>query len=157
MRIGIGYDIHNLINRRRLIIGGVEIPYKKGLLGHSDGDVLIHSIIDAILGAAGLGDIGEYFPDSDKKYKDISSLYLLEETYKILRKKKFKINNIDSIIIAEEPKLYKHKDIMRKKISDVLKISKEKINIKAKTNEGQGLVGKGKAIVSISFVSILKP
>lgn len=151
-KIGFGYDIHRLVRGRKLILGGVEIKHNLGLLGHSDGDVLIHSIIDALLGALSLGDIGEYFPDTDEKYKNISSLVLLKEVAKILKKKNAKINSIDTVIIAEKPKLMDCKEEMKKNIARALGISIDKINIKAKTNEGIGDTGKGKAIVSYTVI-----
>ena len=147
-RVGHGYDVHRLGENRRLILGGVEIPNDNtGLIGHSDADVLIHAIIDALLGAAGLGDIGEHFPDSDGKYKDISSVILLEETAKLI-KKDYIISNIDCIIVLEKPKLSKYKDMIRENLSEVLKIDKSDINIKAKTEEGLGFTGTGQGIAA---------
>ena len=145
-KIGHGYDVHRLCENRRLIVGGVEIPYVNekgeniGLLGHSDADVLIHAVIDALLGAAGLGDIGTHFPDSDNKYKNISSMILLEETAEII-KKDYSISNIDCAVILEEPKLVKYKDEIREKLSAALGIEKSDVNIKAKTEEGLGFTG----------------
>lgn len=146
MRIGIGYDVHRLVEDRKLIIGGVEIPFEKGLLGHSDADVLLHSIMDALLGAAAEGDIGRHFPDTDKQYKGISSIKLLEKVKEILDKDGFNIINIDSIIIAQKPKMAPYIENMRKSISDVLSITIEQINIKATTEEGLGFTGDGNGI-----------
>jgi len=148
MRIGFGYDVHPLILGRKLILGGEVIPYQRGLDGHSDADVLIHSLIDALLGAAGEGDIGQHFPDNDKQYKNISSLVLLESTYEKLKRKKFAINNIDVSVVLEEI------TSMKNNIAQVLKISSEKINIKAKTNEKMGFIGRKEGIVSYCVVSL---
>ncbi|MEA3475596.1 MAG: 2-C-methyl-D-erythritol 2,4-cyclodiphosphate synthase [Candidatus Cloacimonadota bacterium] len=146
MKIGFGYDVHPLVKGRKLILGGVEIPFEKGLSGHSDGDALIHAIIDALLGAASLGDIGSYFPDTDKKYRDISSLILLEETGKILANKKFHIINIDSTIVLEKPKLQIYIPEMKYNIAEKLDIKEDQISIKATREEGLGFVGKGEGI-----------
>ena len=154
MKTGIGYDIHKLISGRKLILGGVEIPHLKGLLGHTDADVLIHAIIDALLGAGGLGDIGEHFPDSDPKWKDMNSLELLKIVQKTLCEKKIRINNIDCTIIAEEPKLGKYFNEMKKNISAILDIKENAINLKAKTNEGLGPVGNKEAICAFAVASL---
>jgi len=146
MKIGIGYDVHRFAKNRKLIIGGVEIPYKKGLLGHSDADVLLHAITDALLGAAGLGDIGEHFPDKDPEYKGISSILLLKKTASLLKEKGYKIVNIDSIVITEEPKLSPYKDEMKKNIAEALEISPENVNVKGKTEEKLGFTGRKKGI-----------
>lgn len=148
MRTGIGYDIHKLVSGRKLILGGVEIPYEKGLSGHSDADVLTHAIIDALLGAAGLGDIGKHFPDSDPQWKDADSLKLLEMTNTLIKEKKFNIGNIDCIVIAEMPKLQPHTEKMKTTLANVLGISMDKINIKSKTNEGLGEIGEQEAIAA---------
>lgn len=140
-RTGLGYDVHKLVKGRKLILGGVEIPHTMGLDGHSDADVLLHAICDAILGAAGFEDIGHQFPNTDAKYKDISSLLLLKESYKLV-KKKWKVENIDCMIILEEPKIYKHVPEMKKNISKILKT--KNISIKATTSEGLGFVGQKK-------------
>ncbi|MDD5595185.1 MAG: 2-C-methyl-D-erythritol 2,4-cyclodiphosphate synthase [Candidatus Omnitrophica bacterium] len=155
-RIGIGYDIHRLVEGRKLFIGGVEIPYHKGLLGHSDADVLLHAICDALLGACGQGDIGEHFPDTDPKYRDIASTKLLEEACEIIKGKGFLIGNIDSVIIAEEPKLLPLRNKIIKKISQLLKINEEKISLKAKTNEGLDAIGQGQAIACYAVALIEK-
>lgn len=155
-RIGLGYDIHKLEEKRKLILGGIEIPFEKGLYGHSDADVLIHSIIDAMLGALALGDIGTYFPDTDDKYKDISSIILLKEVDKLIHEKKYKINNIDCNIIAQKPKLRPYIDLIKKSLSEVLKIDADLISIKAKTNEKMDSVGELKAIEAHSIVMLIK-
>lgn len=136
MLVGIGYDIHRLVKKRKLIIGGVEIPYDKGLTGHSDADVLIHAICDALLGAATCGDIGEHFPDTDERFKDISSIKLLEQTFSMVDEKGYSVNNIDTVIIADRPKLAPYKGKMREIIAKILRIDSDKINIKAATEEG---------------------
>jgi len=136
MQIGIGYDIHKLVKRRKLVLGGVNIPHTKGLLGYSDADVLTHAICDALLGAASCGDIGEHFPDTDKQFKGISSLKLLEKTLTIIKGKGYSVNNVDTIIIAEKPKLTNYKKKIKEKIAKTLKINSGAVNIKATTEEG---------------------
>ena len=155
MRIGFGYDSHKLVEGRKLIIGGVDIPFEKGLLGHSDADVLCHAIIDAIIGALGLGDIGKHFPDSDKRWENASSIDLLSTTLKMLQEKGFEISWIDSTIIAERPKLLPFIEGMKKNISKA-GVPIDLINIKAKTNEGMGFIGKGEGIAA-QAVCLLKP
>ncbi len=147
-----GYDVHRLVKGRRLILGGVEVPFGRGLLGHSDGDVLLHAICDALLGAAGKGDIGQHFPDADPMYRDISSLVLLDKTKEII--KEYRINNIDSIIVAQEPKLASYLEKMKENIAKVLKIEKGKINIKATTTERLGSIGRGEGIAAYAAVSV---
>ena len=142
MRIGMGYDVHKLVEDRKLIIGGVEIPFEKGLLGHSDADVLLHAIMDSLLGACALGDIGRHFPDTDIKYKGISSINLLEETGRIIFENGYSINNIDATIIAQKPKMSPHIETMRKNIAKALNIDINQINIKATTEEGLGFTEK---------------
>lgn len=154
MRVGFGYDVHPFIMGRKLILGGEIIPYSKGLSGHSDADVIIHSLIDALLGAAGEGDIGQHFPDDDEQYKNISSLKLLKKTDELLKTKRLRVNNIDISIILEEPRLSPYILQMRKNISKVLNLSVEKINIKATTSEKMGFVGRKEGIVSYCVVSI---
>lgn len=154
MRVGIGYDVHKLVRNRKLIIGGVDIPYEKGLLGHSDGDVLLHAIKDSILGAAALGDIGKHFPDTDPKYKGANSLELLKEVSILIDLKGYVINNLDAIIIAEKPKMAAYIEEMRKNIGSALRIEIDRINIKATTTEGLGFVGIGKGIAAKSIASI---
>lgn len=151
-RIGQGFDIHKLEEGRKLILGGIELEYEKGLIGHSDADALTHSIIDALLGALALGDIGTHFPDNDPKYKDIDSLILLKEVYKIVKTKGYKINNLDNTIFAQEPKMKPYIPSMRKKLSDILEIDIDLISIKAKTMEGQDSVGNKQAISCQSIV-----
>lgn len=150
MRIGTGYDVHKLVEGRKLILGGVEIPYSKGLLGHSDADVLIHSIMDSLLGAAALGDIGKHFPDTSEKYKDISSIKLLKEIKLILESEGYKIGNIDATIIAQKPKLAKYIEEMRKNIAKALDIDVKYISVKATTEEGLGFTGREEGISSQS-------
>ena len=146
MRIGLGCDTHRLVEGRKLILGGIEIEHSKGLLGHSDADALIHAVIDAVLGAAGLGDIGTLFPDTDAKYKDISSLVLLEEAGRRVREEGFEIVNIDTIIIAQKPKMAPYKALMAQKMAEVLQIDASRINVKAKTNENMGFTGREEGI-----------
>ncbi len=146
MRIGMGYDVHRLIEGRDLILGGVKIPYEKGLLGHSDADVLIHAVMDALLGAAALGDIGRHFPDTDPKYQGISSIRLLEQVAVLLDEQQYLVENIDATIIAQRPKMLPHIETMRKNIAEALKISADQVNIKATTEEGLGFTGTGEGI-----------
>ena len=141
MRIGMGYDVHKLVPDRKLIMGGVEIPYEKGLLGHSDADVLLHAIMDALLGAAALGDIGKHFPDTDPAYKGISSIKLLEHVRTLIEEKGFVIENIDATIIAQKPKLLPYIDTMIKNVAEALEIGEDQVNIKATTEEGLGFTG----------------
>jgi len=148
IRVGIGYDIHRLEEGHRLILGGVEIPFEKGLLGWSDADVIVHAVIDALLGAAGLGDIGTWFPPGDQKYRSISSLILLQETRKTLIDQGWQIVNIDVSIVAEEPKLAPFIDKMRKQFAQTLGIEEQRIGLKATTSEGLGPVGQGEAIAA---------
>ena len=156
MRVGIGYDVHKLVEKRKLIIGGVEIPHDKGLLGHSDADVLIHAIMDSILGALGLGDIGKHFPDTDEKYKNISSMVLLEEVWNIMSAKGYKIGNIDSIIVAQSPKMAPYIDTMKENIARVLNVSIDNINIKATTTEELGFEGNKKGMSAHSVCMLLR-
>lgn len=155
-RVGNGYDVHKLAEGRKLILGGVEIAYGKGLLGHSDADVLIHSIMDALLGACGESDIGNHFPDNDMSYKGISSLVLLEKVKGILCNKGYRIANIDSIIVAEKPKLSPYIDEMKEKISDILQLDKDCIGIKATTSEGLGFTGRGDGIAAYAVAGIYR-
>lgn len=147
MRIGIGYDSHRLVTGRSLMLGGVTIPFEKGLLGHSDGDVLTHAIIDAIIGALGLGDIGKHFPDTDSKYKDASSVEMLKHIVDLAVSNGFEVSWIDSTVVAEKPKLFPYIEPMKKAISQS-GIKPELINIKAKTNEGMGFIGSGEGIAA---------
>ncbi len=148
MRIGMGYDVHRLTEGRRLILGGVDIPWEKGLLGHSDADVLIHAVMDALLGAAALGDIGKHFPDTDPAYKGISSLKLLGHTAGLLSENGFSIGNIDATIIAQKPKMAPHIPAMRRNMAAVLEIPESRLNIKATTEEELGFTGRGEGIAS---------
>ena len=156
LRIGFGYDVHKLVKDRDLILGGVKIPYEKGLLGHSDADVLVHGIMDSILGALAFGDIGKHFPDTDDEYKDIESLLLLERVYKIMRESSYEIGNIDSTIAAQDPKLAPYIEEMRKNISEILNTDITNINIKATTTEELGFVGRKEGISSYSVCLLRK-
>jgi 2-C-methyl-D-erythritol 2,4-cyclodiphosphate synthase len=156
MRIGIGYDVHRLAVGRKLILGGVVIPFEKGLLGHSDADVLVHAVCDALLGAAGLGDIGSHFPDSDPKYKNISSIKLLAATNTMVRHQGFTPANIDTIIFAEAPKMGPYRNNMQQKLAHTLDVDAGCINIKATTTEGLGMIGAGDGIAAMS-VALLMP
>lgn len=148
MRIGIGYDVHKLVEDRKLILGGVEIPHTLGLLGHSDADVLLHAIMDAILGAVGLGDIGKHFPDSDEKYKGISSLKLLEEVSALVQQEGYVVGNIDATIIAQQPKLRPYIEEMETNIAKTLQIAVSQVNVKATTEEHLGFTGREEGISS---------
>lgn len=155
MRIGNGYDVHKLTESRKLILGGVEIPYEKGLLGHSDADVLVHAIMDAVLGALAKGDIGKLFPDSSEEFKDISSIFLLKKVNEVLKKENYAIINIDSIIVAQAPKLAPYINDMRKNIAEALETDAENISVKATTTEKLGFEGRGEGISSYA-VCLLK-
>ncbi len=157
MRIGMGYDVHKLVADRDLIIGGVKIPYEKGLLGHSDADVLLHAISDALLGAAALGDIGKHFPDTDPKYKGISSILLLEEVGALLEENCYFIENIDATIIAQAPKMRPYIDKMRANIAKALGIDISQVNVKATTEEGLGFTGTGEGISSQAICLLTSP
>lgn len=156
MRVGMGYDVHRLVPGRKLIMGGVEIPYEKGLLGHSDADVLVHAIMDALLGAAALGDIGKHFPDTDPKYEGISSLKLLEHVGALLEENGYIIENIDATMIAQRPKMRPYIDRMRDNIASALKIETEQVNVKATTEEGLGFTGAGTGISSQAVCALEK-
>ncbi len=157
MRIGMGYDVHRLVEGRRLIMGGVEIPYEKGLLGHSDADVLLHAVMDALLGAAALGDIGKHFPDTDPAYKGISSIELLKHVGNLLEENRFLIENIDATISAQAPKMRPHIDLMRENIAAALGIETEQVNVKATTEEGLGFTGSGEGISSQAICMLTSP
>ena len=148
MRIGQGYDVHKLVEGRDLILGGVTVPYEKGLLGHSDADVLVHAVMDALLGAAALGDIGQHFPDTDPKYKGISSIALLKEVGALLEKEGYIIENIDATIIAQRPKLAAYRPQMAKNIAEALHLEVNQVSVKATTEEGLGFTGSGEGISS---------
>ncbi|MGM9973600.1 MAG: 2-C-methyl-D-erythritol 2,4-cyclodiphosphate synthase [Clostridiaceae bacterium] len=156
MRVGLGYDVHKLVEGRKLIIGGVLIPYEKGLLGHSDADVLLHAIMDALLGAAALGDIGRHFPDTSGEFKDISSVYLLGEVKKLLDRNGYTLGNIDATIIAQKPKMAPYIPKMIAVIADTLKVDEALINIKATTEEGLGFTGSGEGISSQCICLLIK-
>ncbi len=156
MRVGIGYDVHQLQAERKLILGGVQIPFDKGLLGHSDADVLIHAIIDAMLGALALGDIGKYFPDSDARYKGISSMDLLEKVFKLIQQKGWHIGNIDSVIMAEKPKLGPYIPEMIGNIAKSLQIEPEQASVKATTTEKLGFVGREEGIAAQAIVTLTR-
>lgn len=155
-RIGFGFDAHRLVNGRPLILGGINVPYKLGLEGHSDADVLIHSLMDAILGAMGKGDIGAHFPDSDPAYKGIDSTLLLKRVMELVNREGYVINNADNTIVAQRPKLAPHIQDMRDRLSQVLGIPLDRINIKATTTEGMGFCGRGEGIAAYSVVSLVK-
>ncbi len=157
MRIGMGYDVHKLVSGRKLVLGGIEIPFEKGLLGHSDADVLVHALCDAILGAAGLGDIGMHFPDTDPEFKNIYSMKLLARTYEMIKSNGFSIMNVDCTVLAEAPKLLPYKDAMREKIAQTIHSAPECVNIKATTTEGLGIIGEGQGIgaMCIALIGIL--
>jgi 2-C-methyl-D-erythritol 2,4-cyclodiphosphate synthase len=153
-RIGHGFDVHKLVEGRKLILGGVEIPSAKGLLGHSDADVLLHAICDALLGAAALGDIGKHFPDTDARYKGISSLKLLQHVGELLSTSGYSVGNIDSTLVLEKPKIAPHVEMMREKIAVALKISASQVSVKATTNEGMGFIGVGEGAVAYAVAMI---
>jgi len=154
MRAGIGFDIHKLVEGRKLILGGIEVPYHKGLLGHSDGDVVIHAIIDAVLGAAALGDIGTHFPDTSDEFRGISSVKLLRSTIRMLEDKGLGVKNIDATIIAEEPKLLPYIPDMREVLAKEIGIEKDRVSIKAKTSEGLGVIGERNAIACLAIALV---
>ena len=156
MRVGIGYDVHALVPGRDLVLGGVKIPFPLGLAGHSDADVLVHAIIDALLGGAGLGDIGYHFPDQDQAYKNISSLLLLEKTKEKFMPVGLRVNNMDATIIAEKPRLADYIKFMRENIAKTLKMDKTGINIKATTTEGLGSIGRGEGIAAQAVCTLIK-
>lgn len=156
MRVGMGYDVHKLVEGRELILGGVNIPYERGLLGHSDADVLLHAIMDALLGAAALGDIGKHFPDTDQKYKGISSIKLLQHVGKLLDEHLYIIENIDATIIAQKPKMRPYIEQMQENIAKALNLEVDQVNVKATTEEGLGFTGTGEGISSQAICAIEK-
>ena len=156
MRIGTGYDVHRLVSGRKLMIGGVEIPYEQGLLGHSDADVLLHAICDALLGAACLGDIGKHFPDTAPKYKGISSMVLLEEVHRLLGEAGFHVNNIDATIVAEKPKMAPYVRAMMENIAAAVKTDRSLVNVKATTTDGIGFTGRGEGMAAYAVCTIKK-
>lgn len=155
MRVGIGYDVHRLTENRKLILGGVEIPYERGLLGHSDADVIVHAIMDALLGAAALGDIGRHFPDTDPEYEGISSIALLERVARLLDESGYAVGNIDSIIIAQQPKMMPHIEAMRRNVAKALGIGTGQVSIKATTQEKLGFTGRGEGIAAQAVCLII--
>lgn len=155
MRIGFGYDVHEFAEGRQLILGGVAVPYDKGLLGHSDADVLLHAVMDALLGAAGLGDIGRHFPDTDPNYENIESTILLKETIRILADKGYICHNLDCTIAAQAPKLKEYLDDMKENIAEILKVDGSLINIKATTTEGLGFVGRKEGMAAYAVCTIM--
>jgi len=156
MRIGTGYDVHRLVEGRKLMIGGVDIPFEKGLLGHSDADVLLHAICDALLGAAALGDIGKHFPDTTPKYKGISSLTLLGEVNRVLHDAGFRVNNIDATVVAENPKMSSYIPAMLLNIATAVTIDRACVNVKATTTEGLGFAGRGEGIAAYAVATVRK-
>jgi 2-C-methyl-D-erythritol 2,4-cyclodiphosphate synthase len=153
-RSGIGYDLHRLAAGRKLVLGGIEVPFEKGPVGHSDGDALAHAICDALLGAAGLGDIGTHFPDTDPKWKDARSLRFLEHVRSLLAERRLRIMHLDAIVITERPKLGPHFTAMREALAKALGIETSRINLKAKTNEGVGAIGRGEAIAAQAIATL---
>ena len=156
MRVGSGYDIHRLTQGRRLVLGGVDIPFDSGLEGHSAADVLLHALCDALLGAVGLGDIGQHFPDTAPEFEGISSMALLDRTFRMVRNKGFAVNNVDATVLAEKPKIGPYRSAMAANIAGALAIEPSAVNIKAKTEEGLGAVGKGEAIAATCVVTIVE-
>lgn len=156
MRVGMGYDVHRLTAGRKLILGGVEIPYGKGLLGHSDADVLVHAVMDALLGAAALGDIGKHFPDTDPEYEGVSSIRLLEHVGRLLDEKGYVIENIDATVVAQRPKMRPYIEQMRENIATALRIETDQVNVKATTEEGLGFTGTGEGISSQAVCAVEK-
>lgn len=156
LRIGNGYDVHKLVEGRKLILGGVEIPHTKGVLGHSDGDVLIHAIMDAMLGALALGDIGQHFPDTDMKYENIDSTILLRRVKELIQEKGYKVVNLDSIIVLQKPKVKPYIEAMRKKVAEVLEIDVEQVSVKATTEEKLGFTGDESGVKSYCVVLLEK-
>lgn len=155
-RVGTGFDVHKLVTERKLILGGVEIPYAKGLLGHSDADVLLHALMDALIGAAALGDIGRHFPDTDEKYKGISSMKLLKEVKGLLDADNYKISNVDVTVIAQKPKISPYIEEMRANVADVLDIEMNRVNIKGTTTEKLGFTGRGEGIACEAVACIYR-
>ncbi len=154
MFVGIGYDAHRLISGRKLVLGGVDIPYEMGLEAHSDGDVLVHAVMDSLLGACGLGDIGIHFPDSDAKYKDVSSIKLLIEVRKIMEKNGFRPVNVDAVIVAQAPRISPHSELMKVNIAEALALSPARVNIKATTTEKMGFEGRGEGISAQAIAAV---
>ncbi len=156
MRVGFGYDVHRLAEGRRLVLGGIVIPYDRGLLGHSDADVLLHAVMDALLGAAGLNDIGTHFPDTDSAYQGISSMILLQKTVELLGNSGFECNNVDCSIVAQQPKIAPYREKIRLNLAQALKLQPEQVNVKATTTEGLGFTGKGEGIAAYVVCTVRK-
>ena len=156
MRVGLGYDVHRLVEGRDLILGGVKIPYEKGLLGHSDADVLLHALTDSLLGAAALGDIGRHFPDTDERYRGISSLILLEKAYTLVKERGYSLGNADMVLILQKPKLKEYIPSMEENIAGALSCEKERISVKATTEEGLGFTGQGEGVSAKAIVLLEK-
>jgi 2-C-methyl-D-erythritol 2,4-cyclodiphosphate synthase len=156
MRVGLGYDIHRLVEGRKLILGGVEVPYPKGLDGHSDADIVLHALMDALLGAAGLGDIGRHFPNTDPRYKGISSLLLLKHVTDLLKQHRFGIGNVDIVVILEQPKIAPYVETMKQNISGVLGVTTQQVSIKATTSEGLGFIGAGEGASAHAVASLVQ-
>ena len=154
MKVGFGYDSHRLVEGRRLVIGGVEIPFEKGLLGHSDADVLLHAISDALLGAIGEGDLGRHFPDTDPAYKDLSSLLILQKINDLAERKGLVVGNLDSTVVLEKPRLAEFVPLMVARIASVLGVEQGRVNVKAKTNENMGFIGRGEGIAAFAVVTV---
>jgi 2-C-methyl-D-erythritol 2,4-cyclodiphosphate synthase len=154
MRVGIGYDIHRLVEERKLFLAGVEIPYIKGLLGHSDGDVVLHAVADAMLGALSLGDIGQHFPNTDQQYKGVASKVMLKKVLKLVASKNYIISNVDTVVLGEDPKIAPFREKMLDTMADILEMKKDRINIKATTNESVGSIGRGEAIAAYAVVML---
>jgi 2-C-methyl-D-erythritol 2,4-cyclodiphosphate synthase len=157
MRVGFGYDLHRLTQGRKLILGGVTIPFEKGLLGHSDADVLLHAVCDALLGGAGLGDMGQHFPDTDVRFKDVSSTALLAQTFRMIREKDLCVNNLDATVLAEAPRLAPYCQAMETHVAKLLEVEPSRVNIKATTMEGVSAIGKGEAIAAMCVVGLVSP
>lgn len=155
MRIGIGFDIHRLVEGRSLLLGGVKIPHPKGLLGHSDGDVLLHALCDALLGAVGAGEIGSYFPDSDPKWKGADSSLFIEKALELTERRSLRVANVDAVILAEEPKLFPHRAAIQRSVAQRLRVKEDRVNVKAKTMEKLGPIGEGEAI-AVTVVVLLE-
>jgi 2-C-methyl-D-erythritol 2,4-cyclodiphosphate synthase len=154
VRVGIGYDSHRLAPGRRLILGGIEIPFERGLDGHSDADVLTHALIDALLGAAALGDIGQHFPDTDERWRDADSIALLEQVVSLLGERGFAVANVDCTVVLETPKLAPHREAMRARLAGALGVAGEQVNVKASTGEGMGFIGRGEGVAALAIAAL---
>ncbi|NLC07574.1 MAG: 2-C-methyl-D-erythritol 2,4-cyclodiphosphate synthase [Syntrophomonadaceae bacterium] len=156
VRVGIGYDVHRLVTGRKLILGGISIPFEKGLLGHSDADVLIHAIMDALLGTLALGDIGQHFPDTDPELAGVSSVALLEQVKELLEQKGWRLGNLDSVVVAQRPRLAPHIQSMRENLARIMAVTLDQISLKATTTEGLGFTGTGEGIAAYAVVSVVR-